>query len=263
MKLRDEIDNRFRTELPSPGDFAICCRDEKLLFAYDGENIVFPTVSQVGAAEQYLFTHGDARYFSADADPFGDFEYRSPWEMRDAPQKDPAFAGATALHLIRWYRSNRYCGRCGRGMRHSGTERAMVCDCGNTVYPRIDPAVIVGVLSRGRICLTKYNRENAKWALVAGYSEIGETAEQTVHREVLEETGLRVKNLRFWHSQPWGLSGSLLYGFFCEADGDDEIRVDHEELKEGRWFLPEEIDFGDDGFSLTREMIEAFRTGSV
>ena len=138
----------------------------------------------------------------------------------------------------------------------------MVCGCGNTVYPAIAPAVIVGVENGDKICLTKYNRGYAHWALVAGYTEIGETPEQTVEREVMEETGLRVKNIRYYKSQPWGLSGSLLLGYFCEVDGSDAIRVDHDELKEGRWFTAEEIDFPDDLFSLTREMIARFREGA-
>ena len=140
----------------------------------------------------------------------------------------------------------------------------MTCGCGNVVYPQICPAVIVAITTpdRRRICLTRYNRPNARWSLVAGYTEIGETPEETVRREALEETGLRVKNVRYYRSQPWGLSGSLLLGFFCETENPDDLRPDGEELREACWFTPEEIDFTDDGFSLTRHMIEVFRTGS-
>ncbi len=121
--------------------------------------------------------------------------------------------------------------------------------------------MIVAVRSRGRILLTQYSRPDAPWALIAGFAEIGETIEQTVRREVMEECGLRVRDLRYYKSQPWGFSGDLLFGFFCECDGDDMIRLDAHELKRAAWFLPEEIDFRDDGVSLTREMIECFRTG--
>ena len=99
--------------------------------------------------------------------------------------------------------------------------------CGNMVYPKIAPAVIVGVIYDNKILMTKYSdREYKKYALIAGFTEIGETAEETVRREVMEEVGLHVKNIRYYKSQPWALSGSLLAGFFCELDGDDTISRD-------------------------------------
>ena len=256
------FDNHYEPYPPLPEDAAVCFRGEAALLALRQGAVVFPSVKEAGGAETYLFTVGGRRYFLGDAEPFADYEYLPVAELRRSSPGEAVFAGVTALHLYRWYRDHRFCGRCGQPMRRSETERAMVCGCGNTVYPAIAPAVIVGVVSGGRICLTKYNRGYAHWALVAGYTEIGETPEQTVAREVREETGLRVKNIRYYKSQPWGLSGSLLLGYFCEVEGSDAIRVDHDELKEARWFAPEEIDFPDDRFSLTREMIARFREGA-
>ena len=71
---------------------------------------------------------------------------------------------------------------------------------------------------------------------MAGYTEVGETLEQTVHREVMEEVGLKVKNLRYYKSQPWSFSGSLLAGFYCDVDGDPSITLDREELSVAEWF---------------------------
>ncbi len=257
------FDNHYAPYAPSPEDAVVCFREDAALLALRGGEIRFPTVEEAGGAGTYLFCVGEKRYFLGEAAPFADYAFRPVGELRRSAPGETVFAGVTALHLYRWYRDHRFCGRCGREMRHSETERAMVCSCGNTVYPAIAPAVIVGVTNGGKICLTKYNRGYAHWALVAGYTEIGETPEQTVAREVMEETGLRVKNVRYYKSQPWGLSGSLLLGFFCETDGSDEIRVDRTELKEARWFTPEEIDFPDDHFSLTREMIACFRRGAA
>lgn len=94
------------------------------------------------------------------------------------------------------------------------------------VFPKISPAVIVAVTDNDRVLLTKYaGRTYKNYALVAGFNEAGETIEQTVRREVMEEVGLKVKNLKYYKSQPWGLSGSLLSGFFCELDGDDKITL--------------------------------------
>ncbi len=253
------FDNHYEPFAPAPEDAVVCFRDDTVLLAYRGGEIVFPTVQETGGAEIYLFSVGETRYFLGDAAPFADYDYRPVAELRRSSPVAAVFAGATALHLYRWYRDHRCCGRCGKPARRSETERAMVCGCGNTVYPAIAPAVIVGVTNGDKICLTKYNRGYAHWALVAGYTEIGETPEQTVAREVMEETGLAVKNIRYYKSQPWGLSGSLLLGYFCEVDGSDEIKVDHTELKEARWFTAAEIDFPDDHFSLTREMIARFQ----
>ena len=263
QEIKNEFKNQYEPLTPLPGDAVLCMRDDRLLAAARDGEIRFPTAAETGRAGAYLFSIGETRYFAGDAAPFGDYAYRDGAFLRAAAPREAAFAAVTGLHLLRWYADNRFCGRCGAKTRPSDAERALVCDCGNVIYPKICPAVIVGVVSRGRICLTKYNRPAARWALVAGYTEIGETLEETVRREVMEETGLRAVNIRYYRSQPWGLTGSLLAGYYCEVEGDDTIRVDNVELKEGRWFSPEEIDFPDDGISMTRKMIEAFRLGNA
>ena len=140
---------------------------------------------------------------------------------------------------------------------------SIVCPvCDKHLYPKISPAVIVAVTDGDRILFTKYaGREYRAYALVAGFCEIGETAEQTVAREVFEETGLHVKNVRYYKSQPWGLAGDLLLGYFAELDGSDEVVVDMNELSVAEWVRREDIDLEDDGVSLTREMMMAFKHG--
>ena len=96
---------------------------------------------------------------------------------------------------------------------------------------------------------------------MAGYTEIGETIEQTVQREVMEEVGLRVKNLRYYKSQPWGIDGNVLMGFFCDVDGSDAIRIDENELSMADWYPRDQLPAKDDGISLTREMIRVFGEG--
>ena len=134
--------------------------------------------------------------------------------------------------------------------------------CGNHEYPVLCPAVIVGITNGDKIILSKYEgRRFKRYALIAGFAEIGETIEETVHREVMEEVGLKVKNLRYYKSQPWSFSGSLLAGFYCDVDGDPSITLDREELSVAEWFdrgsLPETPNL----ISLTGEMIECFRQG--
>jgi NAD+ diphosphatase len=107
--------------------------------------------------------------------------------------------------------------------------------------------------------LVHRNVNSNHYALMGGRVKIGEDSETTVKREVMEETGLKVKNIRYYKSQPWGLSGSILSGFYCELDGDDTITLQEEELSLGKWVKAEELSLEDDGISLTREMILKFR----
>ena len=141
-------------------------------------------------------------------------------------------------------------------------ERALRCpQCGQVIYPRINPAVIVGVIKGDCLLITRYRTGFAHNALVAGFTEIGETLEQTVEREVMEETGVKVKNIRYYKSQPWGMAQDILMGFYCEADGDAEIRVDRNELKYAEWIPREEIVLQPTNLSLTNEMMQRFKSG--
>mgnify|MGYP002327687581 FL=1 len=142
----------------------------------------------------------------------------------------------------------------------------MICDsCKNHFYPRIMPAVIVGVIQKEKdqILLTKYKTGISYYALVAGFTEIGETLEETVAREVLEETGLHVKNIRYYKSQPWGIANDILAGFFCEAEGDATIRMDASELKLAQWVNRKDVPLQPDDASLTNEMMQIFRDGKI
>ena len=108
--------------------------------------------------------------------------------------------------------------------------------------------------------MTKYaGREYKRYALIAGFTEIGETAEETVQREVMEEVGIRVKNIRYYKSQPWGFDSNLLLGYFCELDGSGKIRLDEEELATAEWVDYRDIPDDPEGLSLTRAMMTAFR----
>ena len=135
-------------------------------------------------------------------------------------------------------------------------------DCGNMIFPKIAPAVIIAVTDGERLLLSKYaGRAYTRYALLAGFTEIGETAEETVQREVMEEVGLKVKNVRYYKTQPWGVESDLLLGFYCDLDGDDAIHLDQMELSMAQWFDRDKIPADDDGISLTREMIRVFKEG--
>ena len=133
--------------------------------------------------------------------------------------------------------------------------------CGKTFYPRIMPAVIVGVTNGEQLLVTKYAQGFKYYALIAGFTEIGETLEQTVAREVMEEVGLKVKNIRYYKSQPWGIANDILVGYYCEVDGSTEIHMDRNELKVAEWRSRSEIELQPGQYSMTNEMMRIFRDG--
>ena len=273
--------NQFRDE--GPGDV----RDEDTVFSFcdreilcrveevNGENTVsFPSAAEylaAGAGREdfiYLFAIDEKPYWLClDAEcswPEGtDYDMKSIRTLRRAQPKVSCFAGETAYHLYVWYRDNVFCGRCGHRTEYSHRERAKICpDCGNVIYPKIAPAVIVGITNpqRSKIVLTRYaGRAHKGNALVAGFCEIGETAEDTVRREVLEEVGLHVRHIRYFKSQPWGFDSNLLFGYYCIADETEPIHMDDGELARAVWVSREDIGEENRELSLTAEMIMSFK----
>ena len=158
-----------------------------------------------GTELRYLFSIDSTKYFLAlslqGGCPSG-FSMERTSIFRICAPRDLCFAGMTACHLYEWYSGNRFCGRCGTVLKHSQKERALCCpSCGNVLYPVIAPAVIIGVTRGDSILMTRYaNREYKGRALLAGFCEIGETVEQTVMREAMEEVGLHIKNIRYFGS---------------------------------------------------------------
>jgi NAD+ diphosphatase len=191
-----------------------------------------------------------------------EYEYIKLSNIRRMNPKYQVMAAATAWHLNVWYDANRFCGRCGIPTMHDKNERMMRCPkCNNMIFPKVAPAVIVGVINGDKILLTKYaNREYKRYALIAGFNEIGETIEGTVRREVMEEAGLKIKNICYYKSQPWGFDSNLLMGFFCEVDGSDNIRLDENELSEAEWVARDDIPEYGENLSLTHEMMQVFKT---
>lgn len=251
----------------------ILCFDKNTVLT--GQKQLFPKWKEFEQTDRlkdaltYLFSIDGQDYFLApvsEALQLQGYEYVNVRALRDTAKGVDCFAAATGYHLFVWYRDNQFCGRCGQRLVKDTKERMMRCSCGNMVFPKIAPAVIVGIIDQAkhRILMTKYaGREYKKYALVAGFTEIGETAEETVAREVMEEVGLKVKNIRYYKSQPWGFDSNLLMGFFADLDGSDEIRRDASELAVAEWIAWKDTKGMDDGASLTRAMIQAFYTGEA
>lgn len=194
--------------------------------------------------------------------------WKSVMALREAEDDYHSFGGSVGWQLANWYDLHRYCGRCGKETIHAQHERAIICpSCGHSYYPRISPVVIIAIIDGDRILLTRYNRSGyRRHALVAGFVEIGETLEDAVRREVMEEVGLSVKNIRYVESQPWPFSSSLIAGFCAEADGDVTVHLNMdggEELAEAVWVSRDELEIEDNNVSLTWDMIRKFKEGTL
>lgn len=274
-----KLENEFRNTCPQSGDVVLCFQNGSVLLKRNIDNTLeLPSYAAVcrwrgswncwnGEEFRYIFRMQEVNYFlwmgQAGDCPEPAFRYESIRQLRQLTSKDICFAVMTAWHLFVWYRNNRFCGQCGTPTLHDGKERMLRCpSCGNMIFPKISPAVIIAVTHGDRLLLSKYaGRSYTRYALLAGYTEIGETLEQTVQRETLEEVGMRVKNIRYYKSQPWGVDGNVLMGFFCDLDGDDTVHLDTDELAMAQWFPRDGLPAHDDGISLTREMIRVFEEG--
>ena len=235
----------------------------------------------LSARAEYLFSIDEIPYFmvrSAEGDPAlklaeeenqetfqedgsGKFSFQGPAYFRIMQPEYQAFAAITAVQLFRWKESRKFCGCCGSRTEDSRTERALVCTkCGHTEYPKICPAVIVAVTDGDRLLMSRYKgRAYRGYALIAGFVEIGETFEETVRREVMAEVGLKVKNIRYYKSQPWAFTETEMIGFFAELDGADAIRLQEDELSEAGWYRRDEIPEDVSSISVGSEMKMAFK----
>jgi NAD+ diphosphatase len=265
--------NEYISKKPAGKDYVfVLNKDAVLLEDRDGE-LSLPQYNAMKSCFPdtikdliYLFSvDGTAFYLSLQEITANDkFQFKDIHIFRDMRPTWLAFAGATAYHLALWYDTHRFCGRCAGSFSQKSDERAVFCPfCGNIEYPKISPVVIIGIMDGERILLTKYSSGYKRYALIAGFVEIGETLEAAVKREVMEEVGLKVKNIRYYKSQPWAFSSSILFGFFAELDGNDCVRIDTNELTEAVWVYRQALPADDSAFSLTWNMIEAFRNGDV
>ncbi|MGV3621552.1 MAG: NAD(+) diphosphatase [Archangium sp.] len=183
---------------------------------------------------------------------------RSLWSRLD----DELFAVAgRANQLVHFAQTNRFCGRCGSKTERHERERALKCSsCGLVVYPRISPAIIT-LVRKGELGLLANSGRFPvpMFSTLAGFAEVGESLEQTLTREVFEEVGIEVKNVRYFGSQPWPFPNSLMIAFTAEYAGG-ELRVDGDEIKEAQFFEATALPRIPPRLSIARQLIDAWVT---
>ena len=161
------------------------------------------------------------------------------------------------VQLAEFYRSHHWCGYCGSEMQHSAKEFACLCEnCGERYYPQIAPCIIVAIRKGDSILLAQHQRHKRPiFTVLAGFVEAGETLEECAHREVMEESGLKIKNLRYVASQPWPFPHSLMCAFTAEYESG-EINIDPHELKSAGWFNVSQLPLIPEVGTIARRLIE-------
>jgi NAD+ diphosphatase len=169
------------------------------------------------------------------------------------------WVAARAVQLVEWERTHQFCGRCGKPTVQHATERAKECPaCRLLQFPRISPAVIVSVERGDELLLARSARFPAgMYSVIAGFVETGETLEQAVQREVREEVGLAVADLRYFASQPWPFPHSLMIAFTTVYAGGD-LRIDTAEIEDAQWFRADRLPALPGPLSVSRKLIDHF-----
>lgn len=174
--------------------------------------------------------------------PEPDLIERDLFRLHGRMDSDLFLLAGRAFQILEWDRSHRFCGRCGTATRRADAERARICPaCGHTQFPRLTPAMMA-LVKRGRELLLAHAPRFPEgfYSVLAGFTEPGETLEACVRREVREEVGLEVSNIRYFASQPWPFPHSLMVAFIADYAGGD-IRVDGEEILHADWFTPDNL----------------------
>lgn len=193
--------------------------------------------SKKGIDEHFSFIPLKALYSSVDDDIF--------------------FISTKASQIVHWDATHKFCGRCGHTTNELENQNAKVCpNCGFISYPVISPAVITAILKDDKILLAhNANFTENMYSLIAGFVEPGETLEEAAQREIMEEVGIKVKNVKYFGSQPWPFPNSLMLGFTAEYESGD-VQVDGVEILKADWFTKDNMPEIPQKVSIARRIID-------
>ncbi|MGB9937232.1 MAG: NAD(+) diphosphatase [Methanobacterium sp.] len=179
--------------------------------------------------------------------------------LYDTLNEDIFLIAGRAIQIVNWDKNHQFCGKCGAPTETHKREMAKICpECGFMSFTRLSPAVITAIIKDDKLLMAKHSYGGYKrYSLIAGFVEAGETLEEAVLRETEEEVGLKVKNIKYFGSQPWPFPHSLMMGFTAEYESG-EIKVDEKEIDDAKWFAPEEIELPPSKMSIASELIDWF-----
>lgn len=245
-----------------------CFQGNELYVKSDGTPPTMAELRSVGVSPDNVYPmgffkgHDHICMFSSELPLVEGMTLMSLREYSNARSSDDFFVAGKAFLLADYARQHQHCGVCGGRTEYKtiGNDRAFLCtSCGHMVWPRVSNAIIVAVVKEDKILLA-HNKGFAKdrYSVLAGFVEMGETLEDAVRREIFEETGVQVKNIRYFGSQAWPFPNSYMLAFTADYDGG-EIRVDEEEIEDARWFSKEEArELYRNSASISSRLIEWF-----
>jgi len=259
----------FENANPKTTFFFIFKKDELVLHE-SLTDFVVPSLSEferspsLTSEDFCLFESEEVKYYVLDVEdsfiiPSG-YTFKRFYECRDFHLHDVFFYASRGYQLLNWNRKHRFCGACGTLFHPMQSDRSKTCPaCNNLLFPQTSPAIITLIMKDHQLLLAhNKNFPEGLYSLIAGFVELGETFEEAIHREVLEEVGIKVKNIRYFSSQPWPFPNSLMIGFIADYDSGD-ITPDGTEITEADWFTPDHFPLLPHPHSIARKMIEWYR----
>jgi NAD+ diphosphatase len=185
--------------------------------------------------------------------------FHNLWDVYKKLDHDFCQIANHAVQIVNWDKIFQFCGGCGSRTSNLDKERAKICStCGLINYPRISPAVIVAVIKKNKLLLARSRRFKKKlYSVLAGFVEPGESLEECIEREIFEEVGIKVKNIRYFGSQPWPFPDSLMIGFIAEYKSG-QITINEEEIQNAEWFEASKLPEIPTKISIARQLIDWF-----
>ena len=270
VMLRESIYRRYNPDVKHDHENApaywFIFNSEKLLINPNEENKI-PFIKDIGVLDismicyHYIGTLMGypclcAEVLPEQVEPAG-MKFEDLQGLYDILDEDLFLLAGRAIQIINWDKNHTYCGKCGTLTVNMEDEMAKICPkCRYTSYTRISPAVITAIIKNGKLLMAKHSYGlKDRYALVAGFIEAGETLEDGVEREIMEEVGLKVKNIKYFGSQSWPFPNSLMIGFTADYESG-EIDVDGKEIVDAKWFDVDEIIPLPSNISISSELIE-------
>ena len=192
-------------------------------------------------ADHYLGKVNDIPIYSHEVDPDSDnpegYEFETLWSFLNQVEQPVFYLVGRAKQIVEWHRNHHYCGQCGNVTESSNFDRSRKCpSCKQMFYPRLSPSIIVLVNRGEELLLAKHAKTRGNfYSTLAGFVEPGESIEEAVHREVMEEVGVSIKNLKYFSSESWPFPNSLMLGFHAEYESGEFV-LQEEEIADARWF---------------------------
>lgn len=252
-------------------DYLFIYRGDGLLTQLDQKQLTLPSSTIIDDFDATLIL-SKYRFFSDDAAnyyliettpsisaPHG-YDFVTLRESKDHYGEHLYTLALQSYQLLNWQRSHKFCGVCGTKFNAMKANRSLSCPaCNNLLFPHTSTAVIIAIIKEGQLLLAhNANFPEGLYSLIAGFVEMGESFEQAAHREIYEEVGIKVKNLKYFDNQPWPFPNSTMVGYFAEYDSG-EIQVDGTEILDAHWYTPEEFPLLPSGYSIARRLIESFK----